>query len=407
MSLKFSNVIILQNMPKLLLSLFLVLLVSQLWAQSYDFSKVPGTVVNHEPASNKRFLGSPSICILPDGKYIVSHDYFGPESNCKTQAQTFVFESKNHGKSWEKIASVNQFWGGLFYHKNALYIMGCDNEKGNLIIRQSTDGGHSWSEPTNHENGLIRAADVEKGFHTSAVPVVVANGRIWRAMEVCRKNGSWGGFEAFVLSASIDSDLMNASNWTTTNRIAVDPSWNEDFKTWLEGNVVLAPGNKIVNIMRADTRIAEKAAILSVNEAGTTLTFNPTTDLIDFPGGCKKFVVRFDNESGKYWTLSNEADPKYSETKIERRRNKLVLMSSADLRNWEIRSVILFDEDVEKSGFQYVDWLFENNDIVMACRTAFFDGVSKADNQHNSNFITFHRIKDFRKRNLTDPRLTK
>lgn len=389
-------------MQKSILFLLSFFLISGAFTQAQDFSKVPGVVVNYEPAQNKRFLGSPSICILPNGTYIVSHDYFGPESNCKTQAQTFVFESKNKGQSWEKIASINQFWGGLFFHNNALYIMGCDNENGNLIIRKSTDGGHSWTEPVNQENGLIRAADVEKGYHTSAVPVVVANGRVWRAMEVNGKISPWGGFEAFVLSAPADADLLNATNWKTTNRIAVDPSWNSDFKTWLEGNVVLAPGNKIVNMMRADTRIAEKAAILSVNETGTTLTFNPATDLIDFPGGCKKFVIRFDEESGKYWTLSDEADPKYTETKIERRRNKLVLMSSTDLRSWEIRSVILFDEDVEKSGFQYVDWLFDGKDIIMACRTAFFDGVTKADNQHNSNFITFHRIQNFRKRNLTD-----
>jgi hypothetical protein len=381
--------------------------ISGVFAQSHNFSKVPGVVVNYEPAQNKRFLGSPSICVLPNGTYIVSHDYFGPESNCKTHAQTFVFESKNKGQSWEKIATINQFWGGLFFHNNALYIMGCDNEKGNLIIRKSSDGGHSWTDPTDQENGLIRAADVEKGYHTSAVPVVVASGRVWRAMEATGKISPWGGFEAFVLSAPADADLLNAASWKTTNRIAVDPSWNSDFKTWLEGNVVLAPGNKIVNMMRADTRIAEKAAILSVNETGTTLTFNPATDLIDFPGGCKKFVVRFDEESGKYWTLSDEADPKYTDTKIERRRNKLVLMSSTDLRSWEIRSVILFDEDVEKSGFQYVDWLFDGKDIIMACRTAFFDGVAKADNQHNSNFITFHRIEDFRKRNMSDAPLMK
>ena len=82
-------------------------------------------------------------------------------------------------------------------------------------------------------------------------------------------------------------------------------------------------------------------------------------------------------------------------------------MSSANLHKWEIRSVILEDENVEKSGFQYVDWQFEGKDIIMACRTAFFDGQSQADNQHNSNFITFHRIKNFRKRDLKAPPLMK
>jgi hypothetical protein len=73
------------------------------------------------------------------------------------------------------------------------------------------------------------------------------------------------------------------------------------------------------------------------------------------------------------------------------------LVSSDDLRNWTVHSVILQDDNVQKSGFQYVDWQFENDDIIFLSRTAFFDGENYADNQHNSNFITFHRIEEFRK----------
>ena len=394
-------------MKQIILLLLLTSLTGSLFSQSYDFSKVPGVVVNHEPANSKRYLGSPSICLLPDGTYIVSHDYFGPASDCKTQAQTVVFQSKNKGKSWEKIASINQFWGGLFFHNGALYIMSSDYEYGNCIIRKSTDGGHHWTNPVDNQNGLIRAADSEKGYHTSAVPVVITKGRIWRAMEMAKKTGPWGNFDALVLSAPVDADLLKASNWTVSIPLAVDPSWNSDLRTWLEGNMVIAPEEKIVNILRADTKKQEMAAIVSVSEDGTKLSFNPDTDLVTFPGGCKKFVIRYDEKTKKYWTLSNQADPKYQRVRNERCRNKLVLMSSANLHKWEIRSVILEDENVEKSGFQYVDWQFEGKDIIMACRTAFFDGQSQADNQHNSNFITFHRIKNFRKRDLKAPPLMK
>jgi hypothetical protein len=58
--------------------------------------------------------------------------------------------------------------------------------------------------------------------------------------------------------------------------------------------------------------------------------------------------------------------------------------------------VILQDDNMEKSGFKYVNWHFEYDDILLLSRTSFFDGENYADNKRNSNFITFHRIENFR-----------
>ena len=83
-----------------------------------DFSKVPGVVIDHLAASTRDYVGSPSIVILPDGKYIASHDVFGggplPE-------HTHVFESGDRGKSWQKIAELDSlFWPTLFVSKGCL-----------------------------------------------------------------------------------------------------------------------------------------------------------------------------------------------------------------------------------------------------------------------------------------------
>ena len=78
-------------------------------------------------------------------------------------------------------------------------------------------------------------------------------------------------------------------------------------------------------------------------------------------------------------------------------RNTLVLMSSADLMTWRIRRTVLTHPDPEKHAFQYVDWQFEKNDMVVASRTAFDDDEGGAPRGHDANFLTFHRVKDFRK----------
>lgn len=378
-------------MRRIMLFLFACCISFAVTSQTYDFSKVPGVVIDHSPASSKIYLGTPSICILPDGTYVVSHDLFN-----KNERIVRVFESKDKGESWKQIAEMRGFWCGLFMHKNELYIMGSD-ENLNCIIRKSEDGGHTWTTPQDSTTGLIRASDFEKGYHTSAVSVIEAKGRIWRPFEVSTKGRIWGNFEALVLSAPVDSNLMDAKNWRTSTRMSVDVAWGKEYHCWLEGGAVLSPEGEILNILRVDRRDVETAAIMHVSDDGVSVSFDPQKDFVEFPGGCKRFVIRYDETSKRYWSLSNWVPKKFKGYNTERSRNTLALVSSTDLKNWTVNKVILQDDNIEKSGFQYVDWVFEGKDIVLASRTAFFDGVEFADNQHNSNFITFHRIKGFRK----------
>jgi hypothetical protein len=274
--------------------------------------------------------------------------------------------------------------------------MGTDERYGNAVIRKSTDGGHSWTSPDDSKSGLIRLKNVEKGYHTSAVSVVVAKGRIWRPFEVAPRKGKWGNFESVVFSAPEDADLLDAKNWTTSTRMAVDTIWGKEYDTWLEGGAVVAQDGDLLNILRVNNRIEEYAAIIHVSEDGKTLSFNPKKDFIRFPGGCKRFVIRYDKKSKRYWSLSNWVPEKFKGYNVERSRNTLALISSPDLNDWTVHSVILQDDNIEKSGFQYVDWQFEEDNIIFLSRTAFFDGENYADNQHNANFITFHRIENFR-----------
>ncbi|WP_133463410.1 sialidase family protein [Sunxiuqinia elliptica] len=352
--------------------------------------QVPGSVVTHYSSNTGIFVGTPSLCILPGGGYLCSHNIFGSVSN-----KTFIFLSKDKGKTWQKISEIYGIQYVLFYHSFALYAMGVDEGLGNIVIRRSLDNGYTWTEPINELTGLLRHNDFEKGYHTSAVSVVVKNGRIWHPYEIMRKKQGWGSFEAMMLSATEDSNLLDARNWISSSRMSVDKEWGP-YRTWLEGGAVISPKGEILDVLRVDRRDAEYAAIIKVSQDGRFLSFNPQKDFIRFPGGCKKFVIRYDTLSNRYWSLTNWIPEEFKGYNIERTRNTLALVSSVDLKKWIIHKIILQDENIEKSGFQYVDWLVEDDDIVFVCRTAFFDGELYADNQHNSNYITFHRIKNFR-----------
>lgn len=359
-----------------------------------DFSIVPGTVViNHSFASSKKYIGSPSICILPDGKYIASHDFFGANANEKTAAETHIFSSIDKGLTWKKIATVNAFWSGLFYYNNALYLMGTRNNGVSCVIRKSIDGGTTWTEPIDSDSGLIR----EGTYHTAPTAVLFAQGKIWRAMEA-------NGLNPVMFSAPIGSDLLKSSSWTRTNLIPFPRELSCSIhREWLEGNPVeRVSDGKIINILRVNGLTDEIGAFMEVSDP-LTIAFDKE-NFIRIPGASKKFTIRYDELSGKYyalvnWVPENMRDkvtvPNYTFT-VERTRNTVAVATSLDTKSWKVEYVAIQGPDPSTQAFQYIDWLFEDDDIILVSRTSWFDGMENAASAHNANFMTFHRIKNFR-----------
>ncbi len=359
-----------------------------LWIQSglgrTDHSRVPGVVIDYSPAQSGRYIGSPSLAVLSSGSYVASHDYFGPATK---ENRTAIFRSDDSGKTWRRLTEFDgQFWSSLFVHKGVLYIMGTAGQYGGAVIRRSADGGLTWTTPEDSRSGQLFA---EGQYHCAPVPVVVHNGRIWRAMEDRNPPEGWGSnFRSFVMSAPVDADLLNADSWTSSNRLRFEPTWPG--RAWLEGNIVVTPDNKLVNILRVENKEQELAAVVHVSQDGKSASFDPEKDFIGFYGGPNKFTIRRDTVTQRYWSLVNkQKDPNAY-------RNVLTLVSSSDLRNWTVESVILQHPDSEKHAFQYVDWLFEGEDIIAVSRTAFDDGLGGAHRAHDANYLTFHRIAKFR-----------
>lgn len=373
--------------------LLLALALACFWATAEP--RPPGVVIDHSPAASGRYIGSPSIAVWTNGNYIASHDFFGPGT---THDLTALFASADAGLTWNRLGEVQgQFWSSLFVHRGGLYLFGTSKQNGFVVIRRSVDGGKTWTSPTTPRTGLLRA---DAQFHCAPVPVIEHGGRLWRAMEDCMGPAGWGKqFRSFMMSAPVGADLLDAANWVSSNPVGRDPAWlGGHFGGWLEGNAVVSPEGGIVTVLRADYREGpEKAAILKISPDGARADFSPETGFVDFPGGCKKFTIRFDPVSRLYWALSNHVPLRDRGPSPDRIRNTLALVSSPDLRSWTVRAVVASHPDSAKHGFHYVDWLFEGEDIIAVVRTAFDDETGGARNQHDANYLTFQRIRDFRK----------
>ncbi|RMF92068.1 MAG: exo-alpha-sialidase [Planctomycetota bacterium] len=361
-----------------------------------DLSRVPGVIIDHQPATSRLYIGSPSIAILEDGTYVASHDLFGPGEGAQC---TLVFRSTDRGRTWERIARIpNQFWSTLFTHRGALYLIGPAGSYGPVVIRRSTDGGSTWTEPRDKKTGLL---DDSARYHCAPVPVVEHAGRLWRGIEDAMAGGGWGAhFRALMMSVPVDADLLDADNWTFSERLARNPEWLDGtFGGWLEGNAVVTSEGEVVDILRVHRRPqGNTAAMIHIGPDGRTARFDPSHDFITFPGGAKKFTIRYDKVSGLYWSLVNTLPENYDGGEPDRVRNTLSLISSPDLRTWTIRTTILHHPETKYHAFQYVDWLFEGDDIIAVSRTAYDDGLGGAHNYHDANFMTFHRIEHFRDR---------
>lgn len=355
---------------------------------------VPGVVVNHTPAARQQYNGCPSIAVLPDGDYVASHSLFGPGA---TNTDSFVYRSGDRGQSWRRIAEVHgQIWSKLFVHRGDLYLIGTDHcdryggrLNGRMVIRRSTDGGATWSDARGAGSGLLSDED---GYHTAAVALVEHDGRLWKAMEFAPEpdRKTW---QAFVISAPVDADLLDRANWTFSERLSHRWSGNQ----WIEGNVVVAPGGRLWNVLRQDqsperfaTGDAERAVAVRIEPDGSSLDHDPDRGYLTFPGANTKFTVGFDPVIGCYLALVNPQERRSDY------RSRLVLSASRDLRQWRIVSELLHHPDPVKHAFQYVDWVFDGEDIVYLSRTAYDDGLGGAHRAHDANYTTFHRIPQFR-----------
>ena len=358
----------------------------------------PGVIIRHIPKADGLYVGSPSLCRLDNGDYIASHDVFGPNANTGNSGTTFIYKSSDKGITWQQISKIGgQYWSALFLYDNKLYVLGLDKGHGNIVIRRSSDNGFTWTVPSNSQTGLL----FQGHYHTAPTIPAFHNGRIWKGFEdadaiVSNLPIRYG---AVMVSADLSGDLLNSDNWKMTNRLVYNKEYMDGkFLGWLEGQALVTHDNRLVNIIRVHIHpgTKERAAIIKTTCENDKIYFQPNAGFIDFPGGSKKFTIRYDEKTQRYWSLVNNIPAGYDSAYPAAVRNYLSLVSSKDLYHWEINKTILSHPDRFKHGFQYVDWLFESDDIVFLSRTAYDDDFGGADNYHNSNYLTFHRISNYK-----------
>lgn len=373
--------------------------------RAFKTGEIMGKVVNylhpHDScyAFSGRYLCSPCILRTKRGRLLVSMDLYGPSM---AQNLTIICKSDDNGETWQYLCELFPcFWGKLFEYEDRIYMLSMSAEYGELQIGYSVDEGATFCKPVTLFPGCgIRS---EKGMHQAPTPVVFYEGCLWTAVDY----GSWecGGHESAIVSASLHADLMDPANWLCSQFVPYDRNWPGAVlhSKWggHEGNAVIGPDGEVYDFLRYqisnvfdghvdDSRITNgKAFILKLdkNNPENPMKFHR---FVDFNGGMSKFVIRKDEETGLYISLVNEV----KDNSTPAQRNLLSLSVSKDMINWTIikRLIDATEYSFYDTAFQYVDFIIDGEDILYASRTAW----NGAHNFHDSNYITFHILENFR-----------
>lgn len=367
------------------------------------------------PEAKGIFMGSPSITKSPKGSLIATHDYFGNTRTPHGDQQgytTSVYQSTNDGKTWHFQGKVQpMYWGVVFVHKGQLYMLGVDGDHlppsnyPNVVISTSSDEGATWSKPS-----IIVRGSAERPYHCAPTPVVEFNGTLFRGMETFAPAyppgpGILPGYRAGVVYADANSDLLKESSWTAStplpfNRSWLPLSWNSSGFAWQEGNAVVSPNGKdIWNILRLDGQhspeSANKALLTELDVTDGSLHF---LRWINMPSGSSKFTVRWDPTSKHYYTLSTNLTEQHMSQGSWMARNNLLLASSPNLVDWHICETLLRDDSgflpqdsARFTGFQYVDWIFDGDDIKYLVRGSY----RGANTFHNSNRMLYKSVSGY------------
>ncbi|MBO4769987.1 MAG: exo-alpha-sialidase [Clostridia bacterium] len=366
-----------------------------------------GNVVNYLHPDDEVYgyvghtLGSPSLVRLPSGALLSSMDVY---SNGCPQNLSIVFRSDDKGATWRYVTELMPcYWGKLFLHKGTLYMIGCSNEYGDILIGKSADEGKTWTGPSVLFRGSCNS--FFPGFLSCPTPVVTCGGRIWKAVD-------YGDRRAYdprksvphmhaVISADESADLLDPRSWHLSEPLPYNPDWpgtaraKEGFvcQGGLESNAVVGPDGELWVIPRYHTYNCDpdygKLVLYKAdkNDPDRMIDFYKVAD---FNGNTSKFEIIRDGITGYYLCVLNGLDER--NRSLISSRDLMMLYKSSDLEHWDYVCTITDLVGREGEGSQNASVVIDGDDLIMTCRTAINNPIGPMF----ANYQTFHLVENFR-----------
>ena len=401
--------------------------------------------VFESPKPKQVYVVAPGIARTPAGRLVVTTGAREGRESENAWARTMgwvdskdrvlrgmIFTSDDHGATWTLRARFPFTQARPFVAGASLYVIGQGTD---LMIMRSQDWGDSWSEPV----GLTQG----QKWHQAPSNVHYDNGNVYLVMErqVYEMNeaGRASALAPVLMRARIGDDLTKVENWTFASelvfrdavpeselnyfgvpRFPVDsarrnpekrlPGHHQYPPGWGEAQVVrftdpdhllYDPERRTLHlIMRAFSGGTDFSAWAKVveNEDGSMTTMlekAPSGKYITFvplPGGHLKFHILYDDVSHLYWLASSQAADSTHRSDGKHERHRLQLHFSKNCFDWVFAGIVAIGGSPEQSR-HYPAMAIDGDDLHIVSRS----GNEKSETFHNTNVVTFHTIRNFRR----------
>ncbi|MBC8356371.1 MAG: exo-alpha-sialidase [Planctomycetes bacterium] len=336
----------------------------------------------------------------------------GGENANNTNYAIHLAVSRDAGRSWREAApSLPYMTATPFLVDDTIYLLAHRRGRRDVLILESEDQGATWSEPVELYRGP---------YWNAPTGVAVHNGVLYRAVGT---GGHGARIETVVLALDLKQNPMSPQSWRKSNPVkypgtpkALDRnlypggSGRSVFALdhWLEPNINNVRGRLMVTHR---TRIdgyatAGLTAICDLNDSGEEMKLN-FTQFYPMPGAQNKFFIIYDKKSDLFWMPVNIPTDNQNSTGWDKElwgrgflggpgneRRILMLQYSRDCLNWFHAGCIAAWPSPMHS-FSYAATLVDGDDLLILSRTC-APGEDTTRNNHDTNLVTFHRVRNFR-----------
>jgi hypothetical protein len=392
-------------------SIFTALLVSPLAAQPAALAQ-DYTVVFHNP-DPEFYVEGPGLVRLDDGTLVavvpvVPRNEWSVERRA-TQSVTHLMRSTDAGKTWQQASELPYYSAAPWVHRGTLYLFankgGTKVRNDDLLLLRSSDAGKTWSPPVTLFTGH---------FWNCHTGMALRGDRIYWAVDDLSLGNKRG---PCVVAGDLSGDFMDLKAWRLSKPVAfsgvpdamTNPKFDQLTSQYLEPNVIEVAGRLrvLATVKPKRQSTAGLAAVFDIEDDGTNLDLK-FTQYYPMPGGQLKFCVIWDEISKMFWMTANavvdsqgvfdwwdkaekQGVVRYASGLGGNDRRFLMLQYGIDGLNWLQAGCIAQAPKISQS-FMYARPVIDGNDLAIVARSSV-----NAPNQHDADYATFHRVKDFRK----------
>lgn len=329
------------------------------------------------------------------------------EARRSTESRAHIVRSNDRGQTWREVSVLPYYSAVPWVHRGRLHLFanrgGTKVRNDDLLLLRSDDGGATWSEPVNLFQGHYW------NCHTG---IVMRDNRLYAATDDLSLGAKRG---PIVFSGDLSRDVMDPASWRRSEPVPFpgvpDMLTHERFKAspsqYLEPNVIEAQGRlRVLACVKPKRQTtAGLAAVFDVSDDGHKLDLS-FVQYHPMPGGQLKFCVIRDDVSRMFWATANlVVDDQgafdwwgpakrgkfwgHSDTGGNDRRF-LMLFYGLDGLNWFQAGCVAQAPKISQS-FMYAKPVIDGDDLAIISRSSI-----NAPNQHDADYATFHRVKNFR-----------